>query len=464
MTRLIASWDASPAAENLSGKLGFNAAIAFVALSVVTLGIVLVNPPSLFQFAYFFLLWSCLILVLNREDLPDFTFAFLVNSAFIAIYVYVQATTYPDTYGTTSPDSYSWTDDSYFFTLAADRFPPDLLSRPCYWEYSHVFASLVRWATPLPIEHPLDVLFFQSGTAAMLATFTGRFMRQLSNDRQLGRTAYLFTLLCPFLMMNGGIIFLRDTLAAALLIFSLSSLHDRRYLVAASAVGLQIALRPGTGILLLPVYAIVYFQEIRSFVGRHPVPAAGTAVVLALGAAIGAPYALEWLAATYHVDSIGFLGREVIADLTADPNANALFLTIQDQPFFVRLFLNGAYIFLYPFFTLRTVLEADQFDIRNVLLSVVVPIYTIWLNAWFVAGATSGKAYVDRQRAVVVALVVALMLIGVYSLQTRHKTLIYPLYYLIVTIGFARATPMARRFGYVVAGLFFLIQIAANLR
>jgi len=70
----------------------------------------------------------------------------------------------------------------------------------------------------------------------------------------------------------------------------------------------------------------------------------------------------------------------------------------------------------------------------------------------------------ERQRAIVVAIVVILLLVGIYSLQTRHKTIIYPLYYLIVAVGFSNATPFARRCGYVISGSFLLLQIASALR
>jgi hypothetical protein len=265
-------------------------------------------------------------------------------------------------------------------------------------------------------------------------------------------------------MMNGGVVLIRDTLAAALLVYSLSTLHSRRYILASIAIASQFALRPGTALLLLPVYGILFWPEISRFVRNRPLL---SVIILFCGILILisiAAIAVELLESVYGPQNIGFLGRELIADLTADPNANALFLQIQQFPFALKFVLNATYIFLYPFLTLHTVLEAAEFDVRSITLSLIVPIYAFWLNAWFFAGTVSGKQALERQRHIVVAIFVTLLLVGVYSLQTRHKTVIYPLYYIVVAAGLTNASAIARRFGYVLSSSLALVQIAAVLR
>lgn len=441
----------------------WSAFIALCATATTLTGILLVNASSIANFAWYFCLWNAFILVCHRDELHDFALAFLVNSAFVALFVLVQSTVYPDTYGTTSPLSMSWTDDSYFFSLVADSVQPDLLTRPGYWEYMAPFPLLIRAVTPLTIEHPLDVLFFQSGTAALLATFSAKLMLQLSRDRHLAAIVFAFTLICPFLMMNGGVIFLRDTLSAALLVYSLCAINERRLLLAAAAIALQVAIRPGTGIILMFAYPVIYFREAWAYLRHHPVTSGTLAALLVLAGIAFLPDAIDYLSAHYKGEAIGFLGREVFAELSDDPSINAFFLAVQDLPFAVKLPLNAAYIFMYPFFRPNALAAASHFDVRTLVMSVVVPVYSYWLNAWFFAGALSAKPVIDRQRAIAIAIVVILVLVGTYSLQTRHKTIIYPLYYLMVAIGYAKATPMAQRIGYVLSAVLLLVQIARTL-
>ena len=438
--------------------------VASLAGAITILGIVIVNPQSLLQFILFFCSWSIIILLLHREELPRFSMAFLVNSSFIAVFVAIQSATYPDTYGTTSPLSSSWTDDSYFFTLAADHIPADLLTRDQYWLYSDTFASLIRALTPLPIHHPLDALFFQSGTAALLATFTRRLTLQWQGTKKLADTVFVLILVCPFLMMNGGVVLLRDTFAAALLVYSLSCFSSHRFLLAGMAIALQLAVRPGTGLILVPAYAALFHREIVAFVRARPVLVALGILAASASAYLLANVLIELVETQVLVKSVGFLGRELLTDLNADPNANQLFARIQDFPFLVRLFLNAGYIFSYPFLVVRSVTAEQTFDIRNVSMNLLIPIYAYWLNAWFFAGALSSVRAIKKQRAIVYAIATILILVGTYSLQTRHKTIIYPLYYIIVAVGLRYAPSLERRSGYLLSAGLLAVQVAAGLR
>jgi hypothetical protein len=445
-------------------RLQMQVAVAALAAAITVLGILIVNPQSLGQFAVFFCIWNGLIVLFHQDELPRFSLAFLVNSSFIVIYVAIQAATYPDTYGTTSPLSSSWTDDSYFFSLAADSIPPDLLTRANYWLYTHTFSSIIHALTPLPIEHPLDALFFQSGTAAVLATFTRRLTLQWSGTEKLADTTYFLVLACPFLMMNGGVILLRDTLSAALLVYSICSFNSRNFLLAGSAIALQLAVRPGTGLILIPAYGVLYYREIMTFVRAHPLlVATGLAVATVIGYLL-ASLLLELLKAQVGPKSVGFLGREVLSELNADPNANALFYRIQSLPFGVRLLLNAGYIFAYPFLVVRSVVSEQTLDLRNVTMNLLIPIYAFWLNAWFFAAALSGVRAIKKQQVIIYAIATILIVIGTYSLQTRHKTIIYPLYYIIVAVGFRYAPSAARRQGYLLSAALLAVQIAAGIR
>jgi hypothetical protein len=448
-------------------------ALACAATVLTAAGIYVVHPHSIVHFAWYFGLWSGLVLMLHRRDGGPFVLAFLLNSAFIAGFFVVQTQVYPDSYGTTSPLSTSWTDDSHFFSLLADELPPNLLVRDQYFLYSQTFSTLIRALTPLPIVHPMDAIFFQSGTAALLATFTRRLMLQLGAERKLASVAYAFTVGCPFLLMNGGAILLRDTLAAALLVYTISTLLNRRWFLAFAAILLQLAIRPGTGLILLPVIVVVFRGDLASFVRRHPVsapiallgaPLLLVGLVLAFWDTLFALAPDLFAAALLSASGVDLLGREVIDDLTATENANIVFLAVQELPFPVRLILNGAYMFLYPFLSPRYAFAGVDFDLRALTMNLLFPVYAIWLNAWFIAGVLCRRHVLKRQREIVWAIIVGLLLIGTYSLQTRHKTVLFPLYYIVVTIGLCRATPSERRIGYWCSSMLALLQVAFAAR
>jgi hypothetical protein len=435
-------------------------AVPAVALTVVA--ILFVNPYSLLLYAYYFVLWNAFIFVFHKKELKDFSFAFIINSFFIGIFFSIQTYVFPTSYGTTSPLG-SWTDDSYFFTLVANSVPPGLVTRANYYEYTHPFSTIIRYLTPLPINHPMDVIFFQSGTAAVISVFTKKFVIQMSGDIKAAKLAYLLTLVCPFLMMNGGVIFLRDTLAAALLIYSMACINDRRFALAIGAIGIQFLIRPGTAFILLPAYGIIYFIRSKMLSRGNLIALALFAPLLIIGAIRALISVQDIPEYAAYFETMGMGGREVYSDLQATDGANGIFLRIQEFPFVVKFVLNGIYMFVYPFLDVRTALNQPYFDVRTILMTVVAPIYGIWLNAGFIAGFMTKVRAMRAQKQIGWAVVITLFLIGTYSLQTRHKTLIYPLYYVIVALGLTRAKPSDLRMGFLGSTLIVAFELAAYI-
>lgn len=441
----------------------FTKLVAVVALFLTISAALIVNEGSLFKFGYYLISWYCFIFVFHKNESGTFIFAFMFNSALISIYYLIQTHVYPDSYGTTSPLG-SWTDDSFFFSLIADSVPPGLETRVEYFAYSHPYSSFIAFISPFQIHHPMDSIFFQSGIAAVLATFTRLFMIQNRADEPTANAAFLMVLICPFLLMNGGALHLRDTMSAALFIYSLSCLNSGRWPLAVLAGVAQLAIRPGTALILVPAYFIIFLPSTKDVNATRLVAFfVGLPAAVLLGAAVGSNL-IDVSVFLNYFDRVNLDGREIIADLKADASANQIFLAIQDQPFLIKFFLNGIYMFLYPFFSPSSAFAGIHFDTRAVLLNFVAPIEAIWLNAWFFAGVLTRKKALLKQRNLVVAMFVSLLAIGTYSLQTRHKTIIYPLYYAIVAVGLVKSTSAERRLGYALSGLIFAVELFVAFR
>ena len=429
-----------------------------LALAVTLTGILLVNPHSLLNFAWYFLLFLTFFFVFHRSLIPDYILGFVVNSSFISIYYIIQTAVFPESFGTSSPFG-SYTDDSFFFALSADSIPNSLLLRDNYSLYSEPFSQLIRLTSIVRIDHPMDAIFFQSGTAAILVTFLKQFTLQHTANDRTANVAYILALICPFLMMNGGVLLIRDTFSAALFIYSLACLNKSHWPLALVAILLQVIIRPGTGIILAPLYFIIYFPSVRDF-------SSGRVSKLLIGLPIGL-VVVAWIALSVldlsryqsYLSQLSFSGRDTMDALNADPNANGIQVAIQNQPFLLRFLLNGAYIFLYPFLSLKAAMPNGLFDARSMVLSIIAPVEGFWLNAWFFAAAFSRKPAANNQRQVAMALLVAMLVIGTYSMQTRHKTIIYPIYYYLVAIGFVRSSSTERRVGYAISGVLIGLQI-----
>jgi hypothetical protein len=176
------------------------------------------------------------------------------------------------------------------------------------------------------------------------------------------------------------------------------------------------------------------------------------------------PDVIELIAGLDGGGTFTLAGREVFEDLTATQGANVVFLYVQELPLILKAPLNAAYMFLYPFLSIKHAFAGDHFDLRSITMNLIVPMYSFWLNAWFISGAITKVPASSKYRQVVIATLAGLILIGIYSLQTRHKTIIYPLYYLVVVAGLKYSPPNARIIGYICSVLFIALQVISNVR
>ncbi len=442
------------------GRLLLVAACAALTCSIVGY----LHPTSILGYAYFLLLWTLFITLFDRHELPLFFPAYFVNALLTSLYFAVQIYNYPETHGTTSPHGYQ-TDDSYFFSLIADEIPAGLQTRDLFYRYQEGFSTFIRFLTPFRVVHPLDVIFFTSGVAGMLCVYTHQYARLITSDPRVARTAYLLCLLCPFLLMNGGAVLVRDTFIAGLVMLSLCCIYRRLYLGFLACIVLHLYLRPATGLLILPVLAALHISEIAHAFRDSDARKRLLFLLFFLVLFSSAAYA-------FFIEDIRILLQEKTVDLTQmtrsvtvndpSPSGRGAFLWVQQLPGLQRLLLATIYMFLTPFLT-WTVQPTEGFDLRILLVSVIYPLYIFWVHAVALAGLISKHPHLQKAWVIFGSFLVGCFLIGVYSTQSRHKTIIQPLYYVLAGIGWHWADPVARKVGAILSVVWLLVQIFYSL-
>ena len=421
-----------------------------------------VNYSSVIAYFYFLFFWVIFIFIFDFKELIDFTFAFVFNAFLTSIFIAVQSHIYPNSYGTTSEFTVAYTDDGYFFSLIADQIPNGLVTRYDYQVYSSFYSDLIRFCIPFKVQHPLDAVYFQSGVAAILATYTKQFTSQISKDKKLVRTVYLFCILSPFLLMHGGALLIRDTLVAGLFMLSLCCINLNRWWVVVLTIIAQFSLRPGTGFILLLFYLILYSGAIKQYLSKiKNIPQIIFILAVSIVIASRIYFIFSEDINNYLLQKgVGATGRELYSDLTDDRNLNnnRVFLLIQSQPFFLKSILSGLYIFTYPFLSFSGIISSKGLDLRTLLVSFVYPIYSIWLNAWVFSIYFHTIREFKNINILKILLVLSCIIIGVFSLQTRHKTIITPLYYILAAIGYQYSGKIYKYWGFILSFFWFFAQ------
>nr|WP_162988755.1 hypothetical protein [Pedobacter schmidteae] len=437
--------------------------VLLFSLTILFTGII--NLYSVIPLIYFFIFFSAFIFFLDSREKNDFVRAFIVNAFFTSIYICMQSFVYPTTYGVTSSLG-AWTDDSFFFSLLAEKLPVDMyIDRENYYLYTSFFTDIIKFISPFKIYYPLDAVYFQSGVAAILAVYTKQLTIQVTDDVKVGKIAFLLCLICPFLLMHGGAILIRDTFVASLFVLSICFINRGRFLPALIAILIQFPLRSGTALIYFCLYLIIYFKDIKAFLFKKQNLPYFVVIIAVLVTCLyfARSLIIEEVTALLIEKGITASGREVYDNLT-EGEGNAIFLFIQNQNFFVKGILSSLYVFLYPFFTISGLTNAEGIDPRAFLLNIVYPFYLFWLNAWFFSVLFQKISKFRQQYLWLAVFIIGFLLVGIFSLQTRHKTIMMPLYYMIVAIGFSYSTKKYRVFGYVLSTIWLLVQIGLSLR
>ena len=400
--------------------------------------------------------------VLDREQQRWFIHAYFVNGLLTAIFVAIQIYNFPNSYGTTSPHG-SQTDDSYFFSLLADEIPPGMETRDSYFLYQSTFPSLIKALTFFRITHPLDVLYFLSGIAGLVCVYARQLtMRIAASDSRAAKAAYSLCLLCPLLLMNGGAVLVRDTFTGALFIMSLCFIYRKRYFTALICIGIHYALRPGTALLILPLYGVIFLSEIRTaFVdsgsrARFFLLSFGGLAVL-----VGLYVMRDTISSLLEENTviIGKFMREGMLDNYIGLGGQGTFVWVQQQSLALKLSLAGPYILLNPFLTLGGFSNSIIFDLRTFLMGFIYPLFVFGVHAMVFSSLMVRVAFSNRIWLMFLAFLLGCTLIGVFSLESRHKVVLQPLYYILAAIGIYRASPSQKVFGYVLSAGWFLTQI-----
>lgn len=444
-----------------------------VIVVIILIATAWVNVHSILGYISHLCTWLLFILAFDRKQFILFLTAFNLNALFTIIFVVVQLYYFLEGYGTTSPFSLSQTDDSYFFSLIADHIPIGLETRPHYDLYSSGFTDLIRFVSRFTVSQPLDVLYFQSGIAALLAVYAKEVAAKLANAPRALNIAYWLSLCSPLLMMNGGVILLRDTFVAAVFILSVHCVISKRLWAFVLCCCFQFYLRPGTAMILLCVLGVLYSREISHAISRLRFPRAFVYMAVLTGMMAGVLFVFrgtiihKLTVETDLLEQVDFelakftsTGRVNEGDaLGVEAGGSGTFAWIVKQPLPLRLLFSPAYVVLSPFFNPTGAIVNNRIDLRLIGINVLGPLFAFFVHAWVITGLIGAGGSVSSNRRLFIAYLFGCLLIGVYSMQSRHKVILEPLYYVLAAAGFKQSVGHVRWIGFVVSGLWLGIQL-----
>lgn len=440
-----------------------------IGLSVFIFVLFWVNPLTIVPFiVYGGLTWGVARLTLNAEHTAQHMAVFTAY-AFITLGIYLaQLWTQPAYYGFSGGFGVG-SDDSFFYSLVARSLPDEFPFRAGRFIPDHNFAHMLRvpariiWALGGRL-HPLDLLLFNAAGLAALPTLTRALGLRVGLDARASNLAFLFTAVCPFMMLN-GLILVRDGWEAVLFTGGLLAVVVRRWPLAVALTAATFWLRSGTGLLLVGTEALLAYADVRHW-ARYAYPSRALAVRVVLAGVLGLVVAAVVVnvmgTSEFSFFRSDFIASTLTRSVEVDEGPSS-FYTIMKLPVFLRVPLGFVFYWGSPFLSLRS-LNMDGIWVPRMFLSNLFSLLFLFYAAWFLRGVI--RIVQDRRAGMVLVLIavfVGILILSQASMQLRHKTVVMPLFYLVVAAGLTRSEDRYRTLGWLFSLGLFVFSGALNV-
>ena len=424
--------------------------------------VTLINVASLIPFFYFLLLAIVLYGTAFSRFSAEAVMLYGVYSLLSTGIYLIQYWTLPEFYGFSGGLGIG-TDDSFYYSQAANSIPLGFPLRDNFSSYVHGYSRVLRKVSVWSINHPLDILFFNSVGAVLTPLFTRETARNLFDDDHIAIAVFGFSAICPFLLSN-SLVLIRDGWTAALLMAGLYFLLKKKYALLIGSMVLLFYLRIASGAIALGALVFVVwlmYREAQVHKFLRPLLLGSVVGVVALVALYAVPIIWEYVLAKGLAG--GFFREEFAREYvigTGSGRANPAMGALLSQPWYIRIPLSTAFFSILPTFELSSVIREGVFIPRSLMASVAYPLLFVFYINYLARGLHYALSKKDIDLIAVAILFFGFILaVSQLSLQARHKTMIMPLMYLLVGYGYVNYT----KNGKVVGTFVSIVLVIATL-
>lgn len=437
--------------------------ISMLAIFVEMAVILVVNAASVFNYLYYFLLTVILYRLLVRKRGLEPLFLYAIYSFLIIGLYLLQYWCIPEYLGFSGTLGFG-TDDSRYFWQIADSLPPNFPVPP-YFSPPLPYCMLVKFITVLPIRHPLDALFFNALGAVFIPVFAREVAFMLTGQRRVAETAFKLVMWCPFILRN-SLVLIRDGWVTALSIGAIYLFLKKRYLSMLALTALTFYLRIGSGFLLLAgLFSFIVLQVIRrrTSVANKILCVCGVAVVVALVVLPLSPIAYSYWSRKGNLENLLFR-ESFFENFVTRHNPDAQLVKLYRHGLWARILFGVPYFLSAPFFSLDALVYDGMWIPRGFLRDLFAIVFIFYFGR-LVQGIL--KAWQNKNvsiKVIVAVFFASILIISQLSLQLRHKTMLMPLFYIIVAYGYHNKNRIGMLLGKMGAVALVAIQALVLLK
>ena len=422
---------------------------------ITTVFLLFFDTSSVLSYIYTLILFSVLNKVITLgEKNPNFTFLHFYLHVAIIIFLF-QKFTIPDYLGLSGPGGSVGTDDVRYYAWLLDGKVPYSIN---LYGNVHPFANLLKILYPFKIYNPLNIVIFNVLGVSFLPYYVYKLAQTITDNDKISNLAQILMLLCPYSMAM-GLIIMRDMFITTLVIAGLYYFINKKYFVLILIIPLIIYIRMGSLIFLLIGIFIFSLDFIKNKIKNRL--SYFSVLIFVLISLFGVSYFI-----IPNIDSISNgklssgLFRAEFFDKLSVMDENAAILKLMTLPLILRTVTLTLFFYFLPFLNFN-IFPLGVLNIRSLLIS-LSPIYMLFL--WTPIFKTILNSIYEKRinnkitSLIWVSILFALSL-GTISLQARHKTVLFPILYILAAYGWYLPSKKYNKISRIFTFLVFLLQI-----
>ena len=246
-------------------------------------------------------------------------------------------------------------------------------------------------------------------------------------------------------------------------------LLSKRYILLAATSAVLFYLRIASGVLLMIAVVSLSYYQLRyyrsDYVKKALLFLLYVVVILSVSIVlfpILSKYA-EGERITENIFFRKYYVEEFIAESVAQSNQSSIFYTIYTKPFYLRIPLGFIFFLCEPFLSIKSLSFHGIYIPRAFLVQSFFILFLFYFKYLMQAVMYIWKNEKLAMRTVTVTFFISLLILSQLSLQFRHKTMIMPLFYILVAYGFYNKTKLGEVFGIGGALSLAFVQFAVNI-
>ena len=390
---------------------------------VCIVAILLADRTSLLSYGYILILALLSSRLLCKGETKDLLFVYHFLLLFAITFYVIFKNQFPLYLGMTGPEGGIGTDDCRFYAQIVDGNVP----YPVQVSLIDIkpYSLFLTYFYPFKVFTPLNIVTSSLIFTAYLPIYVRRLAALLTNDKVVGYYAFWYSLLCPFTIYFGCII-MRDLFTATLVVAGLCYFLEKKYWALLVCIIAIVWVRFGT-FAFLAGGLIVLFR----FRNKKESGSDFLFILLLVALIIGFYFAFSFL----QEFSGGKLEDGIIRSTDSERYEGSTIAAILNLPFPLNIIISTVFFFYVPLLSIPHFVYG-HYLVSSFFQELFTPLFMcfLWKYIYNAIFCSFSKKNMNVQTIFLIVIVFAFLL-GSISMQSRHKTVLFPIMCILAAYG-----------------------------